>query len=143
MVASQTWEAEAWTFARAFLLPSWKVRETASPEALALRARVSKGLAAIRFAQFSRLNAKRPELAEVRALLESLRNLGKGDEARSRKLQQARTLWEALPQAEGYAPEEYRLCGIFLIAWAELDMLTQCGWLIRDGQVVAAMSIDG
>lgn len=146
LVASRAWEAEAWTFARAFLMPSWKVVQVDSAVALALRSRVSLDIAKIRYVQSSRASKSRPELPEVRALLDTLKKppAHMVEEAKNRKLRAALAVWDTLRPAPGEDPAKYRLCsqGAYLVAWDEFDSFSQCGWFIIGGRVVAAISID-
>lgn len=146
LVVSRRWEAEAWSFARAFLMPSWKVAQVESAEALALRSRVSLYIAKIRYERSSRASTSRPELPEVRTLLDTLKKppAQKTEEAKSRKQTAAQLIWETLPLAPGEDPAQYRLCSqrTYLVAWAEFDRFTQCGWFLVGGRVVAAISID-
>jgi Zn-dependent peptidase ImmA (M78 family) len=142
----QSAERQARVAAAAFLMPRNIVAESKSAEALRAHCRVSTQAAQIRFDQWQKQNTRKAELPFVRDHLNYLRSLTlqRPADAISNKQRQVRVMWDALEKIEGKDHNAYRMCsqGTYMVAWLEFERMTQCGWFIQDGKVVASIALD-
>jgi Zn-dependent peptidase ImmA (M78 family) len=138
-------ERQARVGAAALLMPRHILKLANSARELQMMCGVSLQAAEIRFTQWARKTKGRPELPFVRAHLDHLKSLTerRGDGAKAAKLREARSLWETLSIIEGEDSSRYRMCThrTYRVAWSEFERMTECGWFVRNNEVVAWMAI--
>jgi hypothetical protein len=137
-------EAQAWVFARAFLMPSWKVEQVNSAKALSLRCRVSLQIAEIRFAQFARPRQRKVELPEVKSAIQKLRSAVPAAIANPGIVaERERTrAWERARHIDGEDPAVARRSddkgsGYRIERHQYGNALSPFGWFAEDGQALA------
>lgn len=143
----QSAEAQAWVFARAFLMPSWKVAQATSALNLSLRCRVSLDIAEIRYNQYTRTAQKRVEPPGVRSLIKRLEaaNAAPIDPKIARDRQRI-TAWERAPHIPGRDPSRFRRsadfdCGFTIDRTQYGNSLSQFGWYVQDGHALAYVAL--
>ncbi len=113
--------------ARAFLMALDRVREVSSAEELALRCVVPLKDARLRFAQIHTAK-KTPE--DVKAII-----------AARREHEETSQLWNRLPVIPDEDPAKCRRAGKWRVAWSEYLMMTECGWTIERGEIIAYIEV--
>ena len=132
-------EKQGWKFARALAMPLAIVAEFRSADALAIRCDVPLEHARLRLAETAQLLAKRTPLPLVEHLLQQrkspaeLRTIQKAKEARERL-----RIWNTAQRIPGDRTNS-RMCsrGKWRVVWSEYNQMTECGWLLKDGKIVA------
>src|SRR5581483_5822471 len=143
---AQSAERQARVGGAVILMSRQLAAKASSAAELQASCRVSEQAARIRFERLQRKTRRRPELAFVREHIDRLRSIAaeSANGVVAHNIQRARALWETLKPIQGRDPNAYRMCsqGLYMIAWVELDKMTQCGWFIRNGKAVAAITLD-
>jgi hypothetical protein len=149
LTAFKLQESQAWLFARAFLMPSWKVEQVTSALALSLRCRVSSEMAEIRFAHAPRRALSRPEPAGVRAAIDKLRSTSphpvedtriKAERDRIKAWARARHIEDQDPSR---APRSDDAGTGYRIEWRHYgNALSPFGWFVEDGRALAYFAKD-
>ena len=149
--ADDSIEVQADQAAHAFLMPSHLVRQTNSPEDLALRCVVLIREARIRFSQVKTGPKRTPSIiqntidADSRAGRVSAaeyedqaqRNARAERETIARLDQERAQLWEQLPKIVNEDPNEFRKARGWRVRRSEYLKMTQCGWKIHHGEICA------
>jgi Zn-dependent peptidase ImmA (M78 family) len=137
-------EAQAWVFARAFLMPSWKVEKVNSAKELSLRCRVSLQIAEIRFAQFVRPGRRKVELPEVKTVIQKLRSAVQPAVVDPRVVVEHHRMraWERARHIDGEDPAVARRSddkgsGYRIERRQYGNALSPFGWFAEDGQALA------
>jgi len=136
-------EAQASKFARALTMPLAAIRRLQSAEAIAVACEVPVGQARNRLTDVTRI-AKKRELPEaVQALLRARKS--PGELLEERKASEARErlqIWNKAQRIPGDRTNS-RLCssGKWRVMWSEYQQMTECGWIIREGKIVAWMDL--
>jgi hypothetical protein len=135
-------EEQAWKFARAVKMPLPIARICASADELAQRCSVPLEHARLRLAEIDEFVRPRETPAFVRAFLEKQKSPRElAEERRAAEAKERLRPWSSAQRI----PNEpsARLCssGRWRVEWSEFGKMTQCGWLVRDGKIVAWMAI--
>ena len=139
-------EAQAWVFARAFLMPSWHLEQVNSPKELSLRCRVSLDIAEIRYRQYPGRRERRAELPEVKELLQRLRARDRSapavmDSRVAAELERT-PAWERARHIPGEDPNVARRSddagyGYRVERTHYGKAISPFGWFVEDGRVLA------
>jgi len=142
--ASKSAETQAWIFARAFLMPSWKVEQVGSALELSLRCRVSNEIAKIRYEQFERATKRRPEVLGVRDVIDKIRSAEPAStiDPRIRAERERVRAWERARHVDGENPARSRRSDDrgsgYRIEWRHYGQaLSPTGWFVKDGQALS------
>jgi hypothetical protein len=122
----QSREQQADQSARAFLMALDRVREVSSAEELARRCVVPLKHARLRFAQIHTAK-KTPE--DIKAIIAT------------RREHERLELWNRLPVIPDEHPSKCRRAGKWRVAWSEYLMMTECGWTIDRGEIIAYIEV--
>jgi hypothetical protein len=141
-------ESEAWIFARAFLMPSWKLAEVSSALELSLRCRVTTRLAEIRYANASQPLLKRAEPAGLREALHKLRSAGSLPtyDPRVKAERDRHAAWARARHIQDENPLHVRRSDDpgtgYRVRWQDYgNALSPFGWFVSDGQVLAYYAV--
>ena len=137
-------EGEAWEFARAFLMPSWKVQRVTSPLDLSLRCRVSLEIAEIRHAQFVHGKHGRAEVPGVRDAINCLKSVRvpRAEDAGIAAERERAKAWERALHVPDEDPSRVRRSEDGNYGYRiERDQYEKpnspFGWYVRDGKAFA------
>lgn len=144
LAAFKVEEGEAWIFARAFLMPSWKVQQVSSALELSIKCRVSLEMAEIRFARASHLRRSRREPPSVRVALDRLKStvVNRAEDTRVAAARERMTTWMRARHIEGQDPMRVRRSDDpgtgYEVHWKDHGKEpSPFGWFVKDGQVLA------
>lgn len=134
-------EAQAWAFARAFLMPTWLVEQVETPLELAQRCRASVEMAEIRLGS---LKKAKPPLPAIETAIEKIRSAAPlaPVDTRVRAEREKNTAWERARHITGENPIRVRRSDDpgagYRIEWRHYgNALSSCGWFIEDGRAMA------
>lgn len=142
-------EVQADQAARAFLMPPHLVRQTRSPEELALRCVVPLKEARVRFAQINTGPRRTPsDLQEdIDAHRKANRALATECEDQVQRItrlaQERDQMWEKLPVIADEDPNEFRVARGWRVDRSQYLKMTQCGWKIHQGEIRSYLDLIG
>lgn len=141
LAAFKNEEGEAWIFARAFLMPSWRVLQVSSARELSIRCQVSLEMAEIRFSSLKKARSPLPGIESAIARIRSATPLEQVDN-RIRAEREKNTAWERARHLAGENPIRVRRSDDpgagYRIEWRHYGTaLSPYGWFVEDGRAMA------
>lgn len=141
----QSAEAQAWKFARALTMPLHLAQSSETAEQLARLCNVPIEQAKLRLQEICVRKEKRGTPAFVQPLFTSSQS--RADAAEAKKAKYAREIlrvWNSAPRVPR-DPTNSRLCHRhkWRVLFSEFNKMTECGWVIRDGKIVAWKDLEG
>lgn len=137
-------EAQAWWFARAFLMPSWKMAQVNSAEELSTKCKVSTAIAKIRYDAFVQVATRRPELLGIGQAISEIRAAGPKSSADPRIVAERARFgaWERARHITGEDPLKVRRSDDsgtgYRIEYGHYgNALSPFGWFVEDGRALA------
>ena len=124
-------------------MPLAVVEEAPSAAELAIRCKVPIEHARLRLSEAAQLPRKRLLPTFVQPFLNKGRSSRElAEERKAREAREQLQVWNKAIRVQGDRANS-RLChrGKWRVLWSEYKQMTECGWVIREGKIVAWMDI--
>jgi hypothetical protein len=135
-------EAQAWKFARALTMPLSVVDKVQTADELATYCQVSVEHARLRLTERRQLFGKRASPSFVQGLLPRKSPSELAEERKAKEARERLQIWNKAQRIPGDRTNS-RMCsrGKWRVVWSEYNQMTECGWIIREGAIIAWMDL--